>query len=231
MGFGLAVDLLNFSKAIEFERHNLSIYRKAETLELLTSLIVQSIRQTIKFESKQTPTMSDIGWYLGEIFSRYNPQNSHAFFKCFFTHLYANDHALDQNLVPDMIRLENTFYITPKLYSFEPEVLSAITKKDSPFLFDKIEREKTENFAWKMEHTWLCGLKSHIINYRGEDVLMLAQLPDNDKISVRQQLFRFYLLLFETFKKSPFTSDETVSKKIIHDYIVTMRNFLEVKPE
>lgn len=231
MGFGLSISLLSFSSFSGFKQQKVSIYRDIQTLELLAALVVVCLRKKFKFELKNTPTMYNIGWYLGEIFSKYTPSQTHPILKCFFTHFLLTADDYDLSLIPLMVRIKNELYITPRGFSYAPEILSSFTEEDLPVFFDKLKIESFMPFWWQLQDSWVPELKVHVTKHDNNDVLTLAQVSDEGEFLVRSSLFGFYTLLFDAFKTFPFTSDETRSKDLIYNYIITMKDFFEMKSE
>lgn len=232
MGFGLSISLLSFSKSSALlKRQKISMYRDIQTLELLTSLVVVCLRKEFKFESKQIPTMYNIGIYLGEIYSLYTPAYTHNIYKRFFSHFFHTDNDVEYDGIVNLVRFNDQFYVTSGLYPIAPEILTTFTEDELPLFFDYFKIDSFMSFSWQLEHPWVYSLGKHVIKSDDKDVLVLAHLSDDGEFPVRRSLFNFYTLLLETFKTFPFTSDEANSKQIIYNYIITMKEFLEMKPE
>ena len=227
MLFGLTIDQLNFSSNVIFTYKSVNILRKVDTLELLAQIFVLFLRKLFHFESKDVPNMFTLPYYLSEILSGANDPKYKALFQVFFFHIYVHESG-DQFPVPKLIFINGKFYITPLFsyeFSYSPDSLTLITRKDSAFLFDTLEKEENQSISWKLEHGWLYGLKKHVITKEnGEKGLWLAEMPEN----IIHQLYKCYEFLFEVFKTFPFTSDEADSKKDINNYIIAMIDFLDL---
>ena len=230
MLFGLTLDQLNFCSNVNFTYKSVHIIRNMDTLDLLAQIYVLFLRKLFHFESKDIPNIVSLPYYLSEILSGANEPKYKALFQVFFFHIYVHE-SDGQFPVPKLILLNGKFYITPLFsyeFSYSPDSLTLITKKDLAFLFDMFDKEENQSFSWKLEHSWLYGLKKQVITKEnGELGLWLAEMPKD----IIHQLRKCYKFLMEVFKTFPFTSDGADSKKEIHNYITAMIDFLSINDQ
>jgi len=224
MLFGLSLNLLNFSPSVTYQLKRANILRDEDTLELLTKLMVVSLRKHFNLETKQPITISNLGQSLATMFKLVTPSEHHALYECFFIHIFVTEWSDPQYYFPYLIKIDKRIFMTPlyqHLLSYAPEVLSVITKQDSAYLFDKLQSYSSMTFTEQLEISWLQRLESQLFTRDNERCLMLAQLPD----SVISSLYKIYQLFLTEFKVFPFTSEEIENKQKIYDYLIIVRDY------
>lgn len=228
MGFGLSLDLLDFSTT--FTRKKLSIYRDLPTLNLLNRLLVYHLTKKFKFQAKTGPEISDIGWYLTEIFINafQSPLAINNIFKNFFTHMFLFDSDIDEFGIILLLKIDDKIYMTPNdRYPYSQNLFRTFSENRLFLFFDYYKIWKFMPFCWQLENAWVQTLSKYVIQRNETNHLMLIELS-HDAVIVQRTLYNFYTLLLTSFHTFPFTSEETESKEIIYKYITTMQQFLNV---